>query len=76
MPAFLDPFTATVATGTPAGIWTMDNKESIPSMELEDRIGTPITGSAVSEATIPGKWAAPPAPAMMTFKPRSAAVLA
>ncbi len=29
----------------------------------------------VVDATIPGRWAAPPVPAMITFKPRSAAVL-
>ena len=33
--------------------------------------GTPITGSGVTEASIPGRWAAPPAPAMMTSIPRS-----
>ena len=31
--------------------------------------GTPITGSVVREATMPGKCAAPPAPAIITFVP-------
>ena len=35
--------------------------------------GTPITGSGVTEASMPGRWAAPPAPAMITDSPRSAA---
>ena len=35
-----------------------------------------LTGKGVSAATIPGKCAAPPAPAIMTFIPRSAAVVA
>ncbi len=35
-----------------------------------------LTGSEVMEAIIPGRWAAPPAPATMTFKPRSRAVVA
>ncbi len=34
---------ATVATGMPAGICTMDSKESIPLSE-RDSTGTPITG--------------------------------
>lgn len=32
-----------------------------------------MTGSGVSDATIPGRCAAPPAPAMITLIPRSAA---
>src|SRR6476620_11033631 len=68
--AFLAAFSATVATGMPLGICRMDNTESHPSMELEDFTGTPITGSEVIDATIPGRCAAPPAPAMITFIPR------
>ena len=64
---------ATVATGTPAGICTMDSSESIPSRYFSGT-GTPITGSGVTAASIPGRWAAPPAPAMITARPRSAAV--
>ena len=37
------------------------------------RPGTPSTGSHVCAAIMPGRWAAPPAPAMITCTPRSAA---
>ena len=57
-----------VATGIPPGIWTIDSNESNP-FRLLDSIGTPITGNVVMEATIPGKCAAPPAPAMIISKP-------
>ena len=62
----------TVATGIPAGICTMDSSESMPSRCFSGT-GTPITGSGVTEATMPGSAAAPPAPAMITLRPRSAA---
>src|SRR5699024_7430937 len=66
---------AKVAVGTPLGICTIDNSESSPcSARL--CTGTPSTGSNVWAATMPGKWAAPPAPAMITSRPRSAAVVA
>src|SRR5699024_2328917 len=61
-PAFAAPPTDTVATGTPAGIWTIDSSESIPS-RCASGTGTPMTGSEVSEASMPGRCAAPPAPA-------------
>ena len=64
--------TATVATGTPAGICTMESSESMPSRYFSGT-GTPITGSGVTDASIPGRWAAPPAPAMITWSPRPAA---
>jgi len=54
-PAFLAPFKATVATGIPLGICSMLKTLSHPSIELLDLIGTPMTGSGVSDATIPGK---------------------
>ena len=38
--------------------------------------GTPKTGSLVLAASIPGRWAAPPAPAMTAFSPRPAAASA
>ncbi len=41
-----------------------------------DCTGTPKTGSAVLAASMPGRWAAPPAPAMITRIPRSRAVSA
>src|SRR6478672_9624083 len=65
----------TVATGIPPGICTIESSESMPSRYLSGT-GTPITGSVVIEATMPGRWAAPPAPAMITFKPRAAASVA
>ena len=47
--------------------WTMESKASIPSRwEPVGLTGTPTTGRGVIEATIPGKWAAPPAPAIIT----------
>src|SRR5437868_7223778 len=45
---------ARVATGTPAGICTIDSSESTPWRTLL-LIGTPKTGSVVFAATIPGK---------------------
>ena len=41
-----------------------------------DSIGTPSTGKVVIEAVMPGRCAAPPAPAMITLMPRAAAPLA
>ena len=64
--------TPTVATGMPSGICTIDNRESSPSSCCSGT-GTPITGSDVIDAVMPGRCAAPPAPAMITRRPRSAA---
>jgi hypothetical protein len=72
-PALRAPATDTVATGTPPGIWTIDSSESMPS-RWRSGTGTPITGSGVTEASIPGRWAAPPAPAISTRSPRSCAL--
>ncbi len=72
-PALRAPATETVATGTPAGIWTMDSRESMPSRYFRGT-GTPMTGSEVTEASMPGRCAAPPAPAMITRRPRSSAL--
>ena len=71
-PALRAPPIDTVATGTPAGICTIESSESMPSRYFSGT-GTPITGSGVSAATMPGRWAAPPAPVMITCRPRSAA---
>ncbi len=71
-PALRAPPMETVATGMPAGICTMDSRESMPSRYARGT-GTPTTGSGVIEASIPGRWAAPPAPAMMTRMPRERA---
>mmetsp|Transcript_28865 Transcript_28865/g.73654 ORF Transcript_28865/g.73654 Transcript_28865/m.73654 type:complete len:268 (+) Transcript_28865:559-1362(+) len=68
---------ATVATGTPLGICTMDSSASRPSRCAPAGLtGTPTTGSGVMAATMPGRCAAPPAPAMMTLMPRLCAVRA
>ena len=71
-PALAPPPMATVATGTPRGIWTIDSNASRPFREVVDT-GTPITGNGVYAASMPGRWAAPPAPAMSTFSPRETA---
>ena len=68
IPAFFAPFIATVATGIPPGIWTIEYSESTPPRS-EVFIGTPITGSGVSAAHIPGRCAAFPAPAITVFIP-------
>ena len=53
----------------------MESRLSIPFSVLLS-IGTPSTGSSVKEAVIPGRWAAPPAAAMITLKPAAFAPLA
>ncbi len=40
------------------------------------KAGTPSTGRAVIDAVIPGRWAAPPAPAMISRSPRPFAAAA
>ena len=60
------PKVASVPTVTPAGIWTIDSRLSWPPSAL-DSTGTPKTGRGVSEAHMPGRCAAPPAPAMITL---------
>jgi hypothetical protein len=64
---------ASVPTGTPVGICTIESSESRP-LSVFDCTGTPSTGSDVLAAHMPGRCAAPPAPAMMTLRPRSRAV--
>src|SRR5690606_4518245 len=66
--AFTAPSTATVATGIPGGICTMDSSESSPSI-VEDLTGTPMTGSGVYAARTPGRCAAFPAAAIITSIP-------
>src|SRR5258708_22502543 len=72
--AFLAPAApmAKVATGTPLGICAMDRRESRPLKVLVGT-GTPSTGTDVLAAVIPGRCAAPPAPAMMALRPRARA---
>ena len=67
-PAFVALPIATVATGTPRGICTIECSESTPD-SADVFTGTPTTGSGVIAATMPGRCAAPPAPATITFKP-------
>src|SRR6185437_6666844 len=71
-PAFSAPLTATVATGIPGGICTVESSESNP-LSAPLAIGTPITGRVVCAATAPAKWAAPPAPQMNALTPRRTA---
>src|ERR1700730_7290100 len=59
----------------PAGIWTIDSRLS-PPFKARLSIGTPSTGSGVNAATMPGRCAAPPAPAMIRRSPRDFAVRA
>ena len=46
----------------------IERRESKPC-NSRDFIGTPITGKDVKDAVIPGKCAAPPAPAIITSIP-------
>ena len=64
---------ATVATGIPGGIWTVDRSESIPFKD-PDGIGMPITGNVVWAATTPARWAAIPAAAIKTLIPLDSAL--
>ena len=66
---------ANVATGTPAGICTIDSSESCPC-RWRVGTGTPSTGTVVLAASMPGRCAAPPAPAMIALSPRPAAAAA
>src|SRR5690606_18092805 len=63
---------AKVATGMPRGIWTIDSSESSPRRYFEGT-GTPSTGTVVLAASMPGRCAAPPAPAMIARRPRARA---
>ena len=56
---------ANVPTAIPAGICTIESRESTP-FKIDDFTGTPSTGKSVFAAHIPGKCAAPPAPAIIT----------
>ena len=73
-PAFAAPASpmAKVATGMPLGIWTIDSSESSPRRYF-DGTGTPSTGTVVLAASMPGRCAAPPAPAMIARSPRGSA---
>ena len=58
---------ASVPTGTPAGIWTIESRLSMPFSAWLST-GTPSTGSIVIDAAMPGRCAAPPAPAMIDLE--------
>ena len=64
---------ATVATGMPLGICTVERSASRPS-RVEDFTGMPITGRVVWAASAPARCAALPAAAISTPKPFSRAV--
>src|SRR6202030_542446 len=66
---------AIAATGTPAGICTLESSASMPDSTVV-AIGTAITGRVVSAATTPARCAAPPAATITTFSPLSIAVVA
>ena len=53
-PALRAPPIDTVATGTPAGICTIESSESMPSRYFSGT-GTPITGSVVSDGDHAGQ---------------------
>ena len=55
---------AKVATGMPLR-HLHDRVERIDALQVPARTGTPSTGTVVLAASMPGRWAAPPAPAMM-----------
>ena len=73
--AAFEPPMATVATGYPVGIITVEQRASTPARGPACR-GTPITGSVVLAAIAPARWAARPAPAIITPTPRSLAARA
>ena len=63
---------ASVATGTPFGICTIESSESRPFSGVA-AMGTASTGSSVLAAITPARCAAPPAPAIITRMPRARA---
>ena len=63
---------ASVPTGIPAGICTVESSESMPFSDALS-MGTPSTGSTVCAAQTPARCAAPPAAAMITSMPRDSA---
>jgi hypothetical protein len=71
--ALTAPSIATVATGIPDGICTVDRRASNPS-NVEDFTGIPMTGKVVFAAIAPAKCAALPAAAMMAPNPFSLAL--
>ena len=56
-----------------AGRHLHDRQQRIEAVQRLDSTGTPSTGSIVLAAAMPGRWAAPPAPAISTSSPRASA---
>ena len=54
-----------------AGRHLHDRQQRVDAVQRLRLTGTPSTGSTVWAATIPGRWAAPPAPAMITSQARA-----
>ena len=68
--AFFALSTPTVATGTPGGICTIESSASSPSStDIDERSGTPITGSSVCAATTPGQRRGEPRAADQHLQP-------
>ena len=66
---------AKVATGMP--LRHLDDRvERVEALQVRLSTGTPSTGTVVLAASMPGRWAAPPAPAMIARRPRPAAASA
>ena len=75
-PALVALSIATVATGTPGGHLYDRQAAHLRLPCSVALIGTPMTGSGLIDATMPGRCAAPPAPAMTTRRPRASACCA
>src|SRR5690606_37830618 len=67
------PLNGRDATGMPRGICTLDSGEFM-RFTARERFGTPGTGSRVLAAVMPGEYAAPPAPQIITSRPRPTAL--
>jgi len=63
LPGMCAAWTALPVLGVPVESHALKGMDSLLS------IGTPRTGNEVIAAVMPGRWAAPPAPAMMTLSP-------
>ena len=68
-------FFAPMAASPPARPWAFARwtTASLRRAGISDGTGTPSTGTVVLAASMPGRCAAPPAPAMITRMPRSLA---
>ena len=64
---------ASVPTGMPAGICTIESSESMPLRAPSTRPARRAPAATSWPRSCPGRWAAPPAPAMITSSPRARA---